>query len=95
MSLAGLVEAMVGMLPNETRSFVLPLPETWGPLAEGETQAKIVVTLAELLEYLELPEVSQAPVSRCRIAAGKPNKLALPRKLLYCAEPFGPLMTRT
>ena len=41
---------------NETRSLVLDVPPTWGDMAMGETKAKILVTLLELLEY-DLPEV--------------------------------------
>lgn len=54
---AGLVEAMLGLQPNETREFVLAVPPGWGDIAEGASEAKIVVTLRELLEYIDLPEV--------------------------------------
>lgn len=53
----GLVEAIEGMQVEETRVVVLPVPEAWGEMGLGESKAKAIITLKELLAY-ELPEVT-------------------------------------
>lgn len=56
------------MQVEETRVVVLPVPEAWGEMGLGESKAKAIITLKELLAY-ELPEVSLHHSCRaCHIA---------------------------
>ena len=45
------------MVVGESRSMVLAVPPAWANLSEGEPEVKINVTIRELLEYRDLPEV--------------------------------------